>query len=405
MKRSGKVREKGQPKDRKLRLDAIEGVYFIPENMVWIKSENKITQLHEYCHQFLRNTSYGAQSQIISLGSSFAFIDMLRMVVHGKISTDKFARLGRTVINSYQLMAKMSKNWTIVQESFANIYPYHVWSLEQAKKGVIRDDERIDFVRSSVEKSILRGLTVPSWYRKIVKDALELYEKRGYEDFVLAIVQASYTPLFLESKFLHDPDRLNFRGRTKINPDLRFEILRKQLIAENDDFKTVVKCSGIVAFNPSFTDFINYFNIFDDILDPEEINTIKNFHKEQFTQGKHVPNLRHKHLPVKVVLDPLEGVDIECCPVWLGEKKLTKSDVSTTRGISILKRIFVENLLFGKPVPVCFAQPLADGVGIKMECQNPQSGCKWLLEMVTKTIEEFAKITNHAGKETRGSGH
>ena len=377
-----------------LNLDYVEGLYFIPEDMTWFRSEDKLTQFHEACHQFLHTSNYGSQCQIIEIGTFFAFLDMLRMVEHGTVSGDKFAKLGFAVINGYQLMAKMCENSMTVQESFANIYPYHFWHNELVEKGLIKDKERIDFVLDGVRKDVLTGSKVPSWYREIVKNALELYEKRSYEDFGLSIIHALSTPLFLEPKFLQDPDQLDFRGRTDINPDLRFQILKEELILRgNDSFKTVAKRLGIVASNPSHIDLICCFDIFNDVLEQEEVNIIKDFHEESLGERKLEPGFLLKHLPVKVHLDPRGAVDIDCCPVWLEKKKVTKSDVVSTKDKSCLRRIFVESFILGKPVPRCWAQPLADSLEMKIECQSPKLYCKRLLELVTKTIEEFAKIT------------
>ena len=98
-----------------INLDYAEGLYFILEDMTWLRSEDKLTQFHEACHQFLHISNHGS----------------------------------------------LCENSMTVQESFANIYPYHFWHNELVKKGLIKDKERIDFVLDGVRKDVLTGSKLP----------------------------------------------------------------------------------------------------------------------------------------------------------------------------------------------------------------------------------------------------
>lgn len=392
-----------------LLMNSVEGLYFVVEDITWFEHDDLLVKLHEMSHQFLMTSSYGVQCRLIGIGSFFAYLDMLRMVEHGTVSDNEFANLGRGVLNSYRLMSEISANWIVVQESFANIYSHQLLGGLRAGKNLIESSEIANFVRDGITEDVLGNPIVPHWYRDIVRDAWELYDKRSYEDFALCIVYSLNVPTFLQRGFLEHPAKLDFAGRYDINPDYRFKTLREELIHDSSSVDAVATRLGILNPEPSIDEMILCLDVFDGVLDAKELSTLRTLIRERLIKSRQSsererklqrnPDFLGEHLRATLKLDSKEGVDLKCCSYWLEEQGVTKSDVIEDKAEECAKSIFVANLLNAKPVPACWAQPLADSIGTKIQCEDPKPFCRALLGLVKGTIDEFHRISQNMKSE------
>ena len=197
--------------------------------------------------------------------------------------------------------------------------------------------------------------------------------------------------------------KLDFTGRYDINPDYRFKTFREELIHDRSSVDAVATRLGILNPQPSIDEMVLCLDVFDGILDAKKLSTLKTLTKEQFIKSRESSerekklqrnrNFLGEHFRATIRVDSKQGIDLKSCSYWLKEQGITKSDVIENKAKKCARSIFIENLLNAKPIPMCWAQPLADSIGTNIQCEDPKPFCKALLDLVRGTIDEFYRIT------------